>query len=419
MKEINNDKENNNEVKEISFAKYIINLRLKRNLTQKALAEKIQVSDRTISKWENGLTVPDLINIRNICKELGVSANSVVLEKRTLLDRFKDFLRLLKIFWKHLYNNIFKLIFAILFILLIIYFINNYNSVSVYLLNYDSDSITIDKGYFIKTKIDTILMIDNIELNKDYDSEIDTLELELYILMNGDKVTIYKDNELGDIFIEELTRYPETFTSDITREMTKGLYLTITINNEETYDCKISFRKNFSNNKLVYSKSYIETDYNSDYKIFLGHEENIILDKYYNNLNPSNVTSFDDVTTDTASYSVTNDDNKLKDLGYSYDKDSDAYTKIENDKTITYQPKFDLLISKRLTKDYEQRIYYYIEKDRIDYFEYEINNYSDPLIKFKYYVDLNYLNCKIGNCKNYKDEINYILAEYQAISEIL
>lgn len=417
MKEINNDKENNNEVKEISFAKYIINLRLKRNLTQKALAEKIQVSDRTISKWENGLTVPDLINIRNICKELGVSANSVVLEKRTLLDRFKDFLRLLGVLWKHIYNNIFKLIFAILFILLIIYFINNYNSVSVYLLNYDSSSITIDKGYFIKTKIDTILMIDNIELNKDYDSEIDTLELELYILMNGDKVTIYKDNELGDIFIEELTRYPETFTSDITREMTKGLYLTITINNEETYDCKISFRKNFSNNKLVYSKSYIETDYNSDYKIFLGHEENIILDKYYNNLNPSNVTSFDDVTTDTASYSVTNDDNKLKDLGYSYDKDSDTYTKVDGDKTITYQPKFDLLISKEIIEDYEHSMYYYIEKSRIDYDVYSKNNI--PYVRFKYFVDLKYLNCKIGDCTNYQNEIDYILAEYQAIYEIL
>ena len=417
MKEINTDKQNNSETKEVSFAKYIINLRLKRNLTQKALAEKIQVSDRTISKWENGLTVPDLINIRNICKELGVSANSVVLEKRTLLDRFKDFLRLLKIFWKHIYNNIFKLIFAILFILLIIYFINNYNSVSVYLLNYDSSSITIDKGYFIKTKIDTILMIDNIELNKDYDSEIDTLELELYILMNGDKVTIYKDNELGDIFIEELTRYPETFTSDITREMTKGLYLTITINNEETYDCKISFRKNFSNNKLVYSKSYIETDYNSDYKIFLGHEENIILDKYYNNLNPSNVTSFDDVTTDTASYSVTNDDNKLKDLGYSYDKDSDTYTKIENDKTITYQHGFDLLISKKVTEDYEQRIYYYIEKDRMDFEVFDEKGNS--ISRFKYFVNENNLECIVGDCKNYQSEIDYILAEYQAISNIL
>lgn len=417
MKEINNDKQNNSEVKEVSFAKYIINLRLKRNLTQKALAEKIQVSDRTISKWENGLTVPDLINIRNICKELGVSANSVVLEKRTLLDRFKDFLRLLGILWKHIYNNIFKLIFAILFILLVIYFINNYNSVSVYLLNYDSSSITIDKGYFIKTKIDTILMIDNIELNKDYDPELDTLELELYILMNGDKVTIYKDDELGDIFIEELTRYPETFTSDITREMTKGLYLNITINNEETYDCKISFRKNFSNNKLVYSASHIETDYNNDYKRFLGYEENFKINKYYNNLNPSNVTSFDNVTTDTASYSVTNDDNKLKDLGYTYDKDLDTYTKVDGDKILAYQPGFDLLINKTVTEDYEQRIYYYIEKDRMDF---EIfDEKGNSISRFKYFVNENNLECIVGDCKNYQSEIDYILAEYQAISEIL
>lgn len=417
MKEINTDKQNNSETKEVSFAKYIINLRLKRNLTQKALAEKIQVSDRTISKWENGLTVPDLINIRNICKELGVSANSVVLEKRTLLDRFKDFLRLLKIFWKHLYNNIFKLIFAILFILLIIYFINNYNSVSVYLLNYDSDDITIDTGYFIKTKVRKILLINNIELDEYYNPDIDTLKLELYILMNGDKVTIYEDDSLDDISINELTSYQNTFTNDVTREMTNGLYLTITINNEETYDCKISFRKNFSNNKLVYSKSYIETDYNSDYKIFLGHEENIILDKYYNNLNPSNVTSFDDVITDTASYSVTNDDNKLKDLGYSYDKDSDTYTKIENDKTITYQHGFDLLISKKVTEDYEQRIYYYIEKDRMDFEVFDEKGNS--ISRFKYFVNENNLECIVGDCKNYQSEIDYILAEYQAISNIL
>ena len=416
MKEINNDKENNNEVKEISFAKYIINLRLKRNLTQKALAEKIQVSDRTISKWENGLTVPDLINIRNICKELGVSANSVVLEKRTLLDRFKDFLRLLKIFWKHIYNNIFKLIFGVLFILLLIYFINNYNSVSVYLLNYDSDDITIDNGYFIKTKIRTIMLINNIELNKEYNPNNDSLKLELYVLMNGDKVTIYKDDSLDDISINELTSYQNTFTNDVTREMTKGLYLTITINNEETYDCKISFRKNFSNNKLVYSKSHIETDYNSDYKIFLGHEENIIMDKYYNNLNPSNITSFTDEKTDSTSYTES-DNNKLKDLGYSYDKDSDTYTKVDGDKTITYQPKFDLLISKRLTEEYNQRIFYYIEKDKIDFKKYD--NLNNQIVSFKYLINTNDTNCFKGNCENYQNEIDYILAEYQAISEIL
>ena len=125
---IKSNQENKPEIKKDSFANYIINLREKRHLTQKALAEKIKVSDRTISKWENGLTVPDLINIRNICRELGVSANSVVLEKKTLYDYFKDFLHLLSILWKHIYNNIFKVVFAIIFILLLIYFINNYNS---------------------------------------------------------------------------------------------------------------------------------------------------------------------------------------------------------------------------------------------------------------------------------------------------
>ena len=416
MKEINNDKENNNEVKEISFAKYIINLRLKRNLTQKALAEKIQVSDRTISKWENGLTVPDLINIRNICNELGVSANSVVLEKRTLLDRFKDFLRLLGVLWKHIYNNIFKLIFAILFILLLIYFINNYNAVSVYLLNYDSDDITIDNGYFIKTKIRTIMLINNIELNKEYNPNNDSLKLELYVLMNGDKITIYEDNSLDDISINELTSYQNTFTKDVTRELTKGLYLSITINNEETYDCKISFRKNFSNNKLVYSSSHIESDYNSDYKRFLGHEENIKIDKYYNNLNPSNITSFTDEKTDSTSYTES-DNNKLKDLGYTYDKDSDTYTKIDGDKTITYQPKFDLLISKEIRNNNEYDIYYYIEKERVDFKIY--SSYKELKVRFKYYVELNCLNCTLGNCQNYQKEIDYILAEYQAISETL
>ena len=416
MKEINTDKQNNSETKEVSFAKYIINLRLKRNLTQKALAEKIQVSDRTISKWENGLTVPDLINIRNICNELGVSANSVVLEKRTLLDRFKDFLRLLGVLWKHIYNNIFKLIFAILFILLLIYFINNYNAVSVYLLNYDSDDITIDNGYFIKTKIRTILLINNIELNKEYNPNNDALKLELYVLMNGDKITIYEDNSLDDISINELTSYQNTFTKDVTRELTKGLYLSITINNEETYDCKISFRKNFSNNKLVYSSSHIESDYNSDYKRFLGHEENIKIDKYYNNLNPSNITSFTDEKRDSAAYTES-DNNKLKDLGYTYDKDSDTYTKIDGDKTITYQPKFDLLISKLVTKEYEQRLYYYIEKDRIDFKNY--SNSKELKVRFKYFVNGNNLECIVGNCQNYQKEIDYILAEYQAISETL
>lgn len=427
MEEMKNNKqektiETKPEVKEVSFAKYIINLREKRNLTQKALAEKIKVSDRTISKWENGLTVPDLINIRNICKELGVSANSVVLEKSTISDRFKDFLRFLAVLWKHIYNNIFKVIFAILFILLLIYFINNYNSVSMYILNCDNSDITIGNGYYIKTKVRNILIVDNIKLNdENYNPDIDSLKLELYLIMNGDKVVIYEDDELEDIFINELTSYKDTFTSDVTREITKGLYLGITINNTERYDCKITLRKNFSNTRLVYSSYQNNTSYDSDYQKFLGIEDNIeINENYYKNYNRNYLSSVYGINVDTAeveTQTINDDDNNLlKDLGYTYDKESDTYTKIDGDKTITYQPKMNLLISKQTDENKNYKLYYYIDKNRIDFKLFDENGINT--IYYKYYINNNII-CLIGNCKNYQLEIDYILAEYQRILETL
>ena len=423
---IKSNQENKPEIKKDSFANYIINLREKRHLTQKALAEKIKVSDRTISKWENGLTVPDLINIRNICKELGVSANSVVLEKKTLYDYFKDFLHLLSILWKHIYNNIFKVIFAIIFILLLIYFINNYNSISMYILNSDNNDITFSNGYYIRSKVDTILVIDNIKLkNVDYNEETDSLKMELYLLVNGDKVIIYEDDQLEDIFMNELTGYKNTFSKDVNREITKGIYLNITINNTRMYETKITLRKNFSNNKLIYNSYKSNDEYKSDYQKFIGTEDEIKLNENnYGNYNSNFLNSIDGFTNNVTSEVNTfatevDNDNKLKDLGYTYDKESDTYTKVDGEKTITYKPKFNWLISKEIKEEIEYSTYYYILNDRIDYYGSNTESSDELLINFKYFVDKNELKCKVGNCKNYQSEIDYILAEYQQILEIL
>ena len=421
---IKSNQENKPEIKKDSFANYIINLREKRHLTQKALAEKIKVSDRTISKWENGLTVPDLINIRNICRELGVSANSVVLEKKTLYDYFKDFLHLLSILWKHIYNNIFKVIFAIIFILLLIYFINNYNSISMYILNSDNNDITFSNGYYIRNKVDTILVIDNIKLkNVDYNEETDSLKMELYLLVNGDKVIIYENDELEDIFLNELTNYPEAFTDEIIKEITKGLYLTITINNVNTYRCKITFKDNFSNDKLFYHSYKNNTEYNSDYQRFIGMDDTIKLNENnYGNYNSNFLNSLDgftnNITSEVSTFATEVDnDNELKDLGYTYDKETDTYTKADGNKTITYKPQFDLLISKELVDEIEYSTFYYIAKSRIDY---KIRNEENKLLSnFKYFVEQKNLYCIIGDCKNYQSEIDYILAEYQQILMIL
>ena len=62
-------------------------------------------------------------------------------------------------------------------------------------------------------------------------------------------------------------------------------------------------------------------------------------------------------------------------------------------------------------------MYYYFKKDRIDLESY--NNKNEIVTKFKYFVNQKELRCKVGNCKNYQSEIDYILAEYQRILETL
>ena len=48
-------------------------LREKRNLTQAALAEKISVSSKTISKWETGKGLPDISLLQPLAQALGIS----------------------------------------------------------------------------------------------------------------------------------------------------------------------------------------------------------------------------------------------------------------------------------------------------------------------------------------------------------
>lgn len=54
------------------FGENIRRLRKKNNLTQNEFAEKIEVSGKTVSKWEMGNTYPDRRKILKIAKVFGV-----------------------------------------------------------------------------------------------------------------------------------------------------------------------------------------------------------------------------------------------------------------------------------------------------------------------------------------------------------
>lgn len=57
---------------------FISSLRKNKNLTQKALAEELNVSDKAISKWETGKCYPDIEMIEKLSSFFGVSINEIL-----------------------------------------------------------------------------------------------------------------------------------------------------------------------------------------------------------------------------------------------------------------------------------------------------------------------------------------------------
>ena len=56
-----------------TIGSYIARKRREQDLTQEQLAEKLGVSNKTISKWENGKCMPDYSIIRRLCEVLQVT----------------------------------------------------------------------------------------------------------------------------------------------------------------------------------------------------------------------------------------------------------------------------------------------------------------------------------------------------------
>lgn len=60
------------------MGKFIQEMRKAKGLTQKELAEEIGISDKTISKWENGNGSPDTSMLIPLCKSLDITVNELL-----------------------------------------------------------------------------------------------------------------------------------------------------------------------------------------------------------------------------------------------------------------------------------------------------------------------------------------------------
>ena len=63
---------------QIKIGRFIAERRKEKKLTQAQLAEKLGITDRAVSKWETGRSLPDASIMLELCRELGITVNDLL-----------------------------------------------------------------------------------------------------------------------------------------------------------------------------------------------------------------------------------------------------------------------------------------------------------------------------------------------------
>ena len=85
---------------QVKIGKFIAACRKKVNLTQMQLAEKLNITDRAISKWETGKSLPDSSIMLDLCDVLGITVNDLLCGEVVTMNNYN----------KELENNLLEMI---------------------------------------------------------------------------------------------------------------------------------------------------------------------------------------------------------------------------------------------------------------------------------------------------------------------
>ena len=75
---------------QLKTGKFIAEMRKEQGLTQRALAEKLMISDKTVSKWECGNGFPDISLMMPLCEILHINVNELLSGKRLQAFEYKQ-----------------------------------------------------------------------------------------------------------------------------------------------------------------------------------------------------------------------------------------------------------------------------------------------------------------------------------------
>ena len=213
---------------------FISKLRKEKNLTQQELADKLHVTDRAVSHWENGRRLPDISLLKDISNILGVSVNELLsaekyTEKNSTKKTDENLINSLRVNKKN--NKLFKLIITMLIVLIIflvigiILKVNKYPKIRIYNINVkfnENNSINTFDNYNLKMYdihsidlcdikgncYDFIDALDNNQVNRDRLIDYFNKQFEIGNI-NGDQLNdggtlIFTNNDYQFIFCNTL-----------------------------------------------------------------------------------------------------------------------------------------------------------------------------------------------------------------------
>lgn len=254
------------------IGKFIAKLRKENNLTQEELAEKIRVSDKTISKWERGINIPDTTLLCELSRVFNVTVqdilNGEVNEDKKRSN--KVLINSINLGKKQLIKRIFLCILIIILVLIsifsIIYTITNFNRNRVFSIKSKNDMYLVD-GYVVFNQNQEILVIQNIDFNDiTIGTELEPIIKEYSIRVQSGDSTFFigRDNSListakiSQALKSARVNFNSQFYNDelITYEDLKDMYILLSYVdiNDVTTDVKIDLdmTEEFANNKLFY-----------------------------------------------------------------------------------------------------------------------------------------------------------------------
>lgn len=72
-----------------SIGKFIAACRKEKGLTQVQLSEKLNITNRAVSKWETGKSCPDASIMLELCDILGITVNELLSGERITMENYR------------------------------------------------------------------------------------------------------------------------------------------------------------------------------------------------------------------------------------------------------------------------------------------------------------------------------------------